>query len=298
MLACFAFGSLERTVPLFHVFFGCMGLVLFLAVMVKVLLFPHEVREDLRNPVLGAIAATFPMSFMVGSTYVEPLSVIAACILWYLGFCLHVTLIVRYTVFEVRRYRRYGRFCLEDVSPAWFVLGIGILTTGIVSPAYHAEILGRFLFWWGILLLVPLLITVTRWKVRLDEPEAIKPMTCIYTAPASMCTGCLLSAFPQPDPGFTVMLYLLQTALYLYALFNFVRCCRLPFYPSYASFTFPFVISAIASRRMADFAVGAGIGTGLGSWVPGLACAEAVIAGCLVMYVLVRYLVFLLDPKE
>lgn len=298
MLACFAFGSLMQGSSLLHILFGCVGLLLFLLVVAKVLLFPKAVEEDLQDPVLGAIAATFPMSFMVGSTYVEAASVIAGCILWYFGFCLHVALIVRYTVHEVRRYRAVGRFCLEDVSPAWFVLGIGILTTGIISPAYHGEILGRFLFWWGILLLIPLLIVVTWWKIRLDEPEIIKPMTCIYTAPASMCIGCFLSAFPHPNPGFATLLYLLQAALYFFALFSFIRCCRLPFYPSYASFTFPFVISAIASQRMAAFALGPGVCTGLGSWVPELACAEAVIAGCLVVYVLVRYLVFLFHDED
>ncbi len=68
-----------------------------------------------------------------------------------------------------------------------------------------------------------------------------------------------------------------------------------PFYPSIASFTFPFIISAIASKQaMACL-------TKMGRPIPGLNYAvliEAVIAVLLMVYVLFGYARFLFFTKQ
>ena len=63
----------------------------------------------------------------------------------------------------------------------------------------------------------------------------------------------------------------------------------MPFFPSYAAFTFPFVISAIGMKMFQAYLVASG------NPLQGLSVlelAETVIAAVLVIYTLVRYLMF------
>ena len=83
--------------------------------------------------------------------------------------------------------------------------------------------------------------------------------------------------------------------LYLVALSALPRCLKLPFSPSYAAFTFPFVISAIGMKMMMAYT------TSVGRPVPGmnvLVLIETAIACILVVYTIIRYAIFLVQAKQ
>lgn len=70
---------------------------------------------------------------------------------------------------------------------------------------------------------------------------------------------------------------------------------KLPFFPSYAAFTFPFVISAIASKQTIACLMN------MGSPIPILqywVLIETIIATMFVIYVLIRFLVDILEVKR
>ena len=80
------------------------------------------------------------------------------------------------------------------------------------------------------------------------------------------------------------------SVLYLFALVKAVEYLRLPFYPSYASFTFPFVISAIAVKQTTAYFMN------MGHPIPALryvVMLETIIATVFVVYTLLRFLQFL-----
>lgn len=69
---------------------------------------------------------------------------------------------------------------------------------------------------------------------------------------------------------------------------------KLPFFPSYASFTFPFVISAIAAKQTGACLMNMGRGIPALQYV---VLIETIIAVVFVVYTLVRFLQFLFVKK-
>ena len=73
--------------------------------------------------------------------------------------------------------------------------------------------------------------------------------------------------------------------VYIFALYKLISYRNLDFYPSFAAFTFPFVISALATK---------GIINTLGlNYLNPILSIQTVIATVLVVYVLYRYVEFL-----
>ena len=74
----------------------CGGIVAFLLVLIlmKLVMFPKMIKEDLKNPILASVAGTFPMALMLLSTYIKPLIGVGAKYIWYFAIGLHIVLIV------------------------------------------------------------------------------------------------------------------------------------------------------------------------------------------------------------
>ena len=70
---------------------------------------------------------------------------------------------------------------------------------------------------------------------------------------------------------------------------------KLPFFPSYAAYTFPFVISAIASKQL--MACSAAMESPMAFLQP-VVLIETIIATCTTLYALVRYLMFLFGGEK
>ena len=85
------------------------------------------------------------------------------------------------------------------------------------------------------------------------------------------------------------------TVIYVIALVKVIGYLKLKFYPSYAAFTFPFVISAIASKQ--TMACVANMGKPL-PFLKYVVLIETVIAVLLVVYTFVRYMRFLFGQKK
>ena len=69
-------------------------------------------------------------------------------------------------------------------------------------------------------------------------------------------------------------------------LYKFISLRNIDLYPSFSTFTFPFVISALATKGMAGM-------IWPNNFMNGIAIIETVIAAALVIYVLIRYIKFL-----
>lgn len=81
-------------------------------------------------------------------------------------------------------------------------------------------------------------------------------------------------------------LLILASALYIMVLVKLPGYLKLPFYPSYAAFTFPFVITAIATKQSMDCLTKMGMAV---AWLSPVVLVETIIAAVLVIYALVRY---------
>lgn len=262
---------------------GIIAALLLVLVLLKLILFPKMVKEDMQNPIMASVAATFPMALMLLSVYSKPLIGQAAFVVWLLAIALHLALIVYFT----------GKFLckpqLPKVFASYFIVYVGIAVAAITAPAYNMLPIGTAAFWFGLVCFVGLMVLITMRYAKLsDVPNPAKPLICIYAAPLSLCIAGYVQSVTPKSKGFLLAMLAVATVLYVFSLVKAISYLKLPFFPSYAAFTFPFVISAIAAKQsMACLAK-------LEAPIPALKVVvliETVIATAFVAYVLVRFLI-------
>ena len=89
-------------------------------------------------------------------------------------------------------------------------------------------------------------------------------------------------------------MFAVASVLYIFSLVQAVKCLQLKFYPSYASFTFPFAISAVAAKQ--TMACCANMGQPL-PWLQTVVLIETIIAVVLVVYTFIRFMGFIFGGK-
>lgn len=222
---------------------SCVCLVLLAA---KIILHFDVCKADFANPLLAAV---FPAAFMA-------LMQIAGCVrmAWYeLGFGMWVIAIAVHLIYIVWYLVRFARgFSFERVFPTWFVLFVGIVMIPATAPNFSAEAVGLYVLWIGLLIFVVCFVLITLRLVKIPLPEAARPTVCIYAAPVNLSLVGYLACSPTPNAVVVGALAIAGQLLMLFACAWLPKLLKLPFYPSFASMTFPFCISAIGLRQALD----------------------------------------------
>ena len=238
-----------------------------------------SVRKDFDNPILASVSATFLMALMQLTTYVAPFAYVPALLVWSVAVLLHAVLIVWFTM------RHLMQFQLKNVYPTYFICYVGIVVASVSSPTYG---LGQFIFWFGFVAYIALLVLVTARYIKYPVEEGARPLFCIYTAPMSLSLAGYLAVEPTPNAAFACALAVLAQVLLVVVLARLPHFLRLKFYPSYAAMTFPFVITATALDRTLTLLANSGVA--FPAVLHLLAYAEVVLACVMVLYVFVRYI--------
>lgn len=247
--------------------------------------------EELKNPIMGSIIGTYCMALMILGGYKWPNADIGKMI-WFVGFILHIILIIYFTKEFVLK------FGIKKVFTSWYIVYVGIVAMNINCADFGMQELGKIVFWFGFTSTLVLLVLVTyRYLIIKDFMPPAIPLFCIYTAPVSLCLAGYMNTFTPPEPSLIYFMLCLSLLIYIIVIINIPRFLMMPFFPSYAAFTFPMVISAVAVKlTTAKF---------LGSSNPALAgitkmifTAQTWIAVALVVYALVRYIMFIVIQEE
>lgn len=185
---------------------------------------------------------------------------------------------------------------MPKVFASYYIVYVGIAVAAITAPAYEKPAMGSAAFWFGFVSLIVLLVLVTYRYLNFKEiPEPARALVCIYAAPTSLCIAGYVQSVTPKSKEFLLGMFAVATILYIFALVKAVSFLKLPFYPSMAAFTFPFVISAIASKQtMACLA-------NMGSPVLALQTVvliETVIAAVLVVYTYARFMMVIFGGKK
>lgn len=271
-------------------FCGILAGLLLILLILKLILFPGMIKEDMKNPIMTSVAATFPMALMLLSTYVKPFIGNAAFVIWILAILLHIVMILYFTVIFIVKLQ------MPKVFASYFIVYVGIAVAAVTAPAFGRPTIGAAAFWFGLISLVVLLILVTYRYINFKEiPEPAKPLICIYAAPASLCIAGYTQSVETKSYGLLIGLMIVAAILYVFSLVKAVTYLKLPFYPSYASFTFPFVISAIAMKQASACLMNMGRPL---SFLSGVVTIETVIAVLFVAYVFIRFMGFLFAGKK
>jgi len=291
MLALGATGNLLASYGnLYKNILGLLSAIIFLFLIIKILAYPQDVYEELNNPVIASVSPTFSMGLMILSTYIKPIQPMIGYILWSIGILIHALLILYFTKKFILS------FDIKKVFPSYFVVYVGIVVGSVTAPAFDSTNIGQILFWFGFISYL-ILLPVVLYRVFTIKaiPEPAVPTITILAAPASLCLAGYMSSFQDKNMAIVFFLTGLSLIMLLSVLVYMPKMLKLKFYPSYAAFTFPLVISAIAIKKTAAFFAS------INNIIPSLNLIvriEELLAIAIVLYVLIKYTIFLFIDNE
>ncbi len=282
MLGMAALGNLlQSTSNILRILCGWLAFGMLVLLVFKLLFCPDQMKTDMKNPILAGISGTFPMGVMLLTVYAKPFIGKAAFVLWIAAIALHIALILYFTVTFLLPLE------LKAVFPVYFIVYVGIVAASVTAPAYGAAAFGTGVFWFGFICFLLLFVLVTVRYLRIPVPEPARSLAVIYTAPLSLLVAGYVQSVTPKSCGFLIAMAAAANLIYLAALVQALRCLKLPFYPSCAAFTFPLVITAIATKQ--TMLCAANMGHPLPALGPA-AAAETIIAAAFVLYVFGRYM--------
>ena len=259
-------------------------------ILLKLVMFPQMIKEDLKNPIMASVAGTFSMALMILSTYVKPFIGQAAFVIWIAAIILHIVLIIWFTAKFIVKLQ------MPKVFASYYIVYVGIAVAAVTAPAYEQTGIGTLTFWFGLITLILLLVLVTYRYVKFKEvPEPARPLICIYAAPMSLCIAGYVQSVTPKSRTFLLAMLAVASVLYLFALVKAIGYLRLKFYPSYAAFTFPFVISAIATKQTMACCMNMGQPM---PWLKPVVLVETIIAVVLVVYTFIRFMGFIFSGNK
>ena len=280
--------SLGKIYTDFKSIFFIIGSILIFMVFLKLVLHFNTFYNELNNLIALSTFGTFSMALMLFSTYLKPLfmplSQTIAFGIWILGIVIHLSIIILFTKNYV-----LNNFDIENVFATWWIVYIGITMAAITAPAFNMSQYGFIFFGIGFILMIPTLILVSyRYLKCTAIDDKNKPFICIYAAILSIIIVGYVNSFTI-DGNFLTVIYIGACIFYIFAIFQAIKLIvieRLQFMPSFSAFTFPFVISAIASGEVYKF-----FGISVLNY---LFYIQSIIALILVIYVSYKYLIFLI----
>lgn len=281
ILSLFALGNLVQGYSReARLVMGGVAFVLYFPYLLKLLILNAKLKEPLENPIAASVLPTFTMATLLLAGYVKPYVPEAGEAVWYAGLVGHAVLILWFSWSFLRG------FVLKKVFPSWFIVYVGIAVASASAPVTGRLDIGRMAFWFSFVTYFCLLPFVCwrLWKVG-QIPDAARPTAVILAAPASLLLAGYMTSFEAKVPAVVWLLLVFSLFFYGAGLFYLLKLCRTAFTPGHAAFTFPLVISAIATKAAAGY-------TGL-AWMPALAHVQTVVAVLVVLWVLAGYLKFL-----
>ena len=281
-LASLSLGNLLQNIhPSLRFLFGAIGIIFLILILLKVVLYPQLIKDDFKNPVIASSSGTFSMSLMILSTYLMPFMPGISYTIWIMGIVLHILLIIYFTYHFI-----VHNFDISNVYPSYWIVYVGITMAAITANVHginDADFIFFIIGFVGMLVSTPLVLY--REFVYDKIPEMNRPLTCIFTALFSILIVGYVNSADIISNEFLTALYTIASIFYIFAIYKLIRNIKIRFYPSFAAFTFPFVISALATKGV--------LGTlkiGLLNYVLAL---QTVIARVLVVYVFIKYIKFL-----
>ena len=269
---------------------GIISLILGLLLIFKAILYPSIMKEDMQNPIMAGVSATFPMAIMLLSTYIEPLIGQNAIFIWYFGILLHIILIAYFTI------KFIFNFDIKKVFTPYFIVYVGLAVSSVSAPIFEKTTIGTLSFWFAFIMCMILLIIVTyRYTKYKEIPNPAKPLFCIYAAPVSLCLAGYIQSVQTKSLLMMGFLAVLSFIIYIMVILKLPEYLKMQFFPSYSAFTFPFVISAIAMKMTTAYLTKLGYNIVLLKYIVLL---QTIIATLLVIYTLYRFILFLIPERE
>lgn len=288
---CLALGNLLDL----RLIFGVLVSLFIILLLSKIILFFPNFKKELQNPINTSILGTFNLALMLFSVYLEPLIGEFSLYLWYFAIILHIILFIYFFIIFLAKLK------VSEFHASYFIILIGLAVVSLTSSFYRAYALGKIFFWFSLIIyLIFIIPTFYRYLKFPQMPTLLKPLFCILIAPPNLCLTVYLQTIEPKLTGLIIFLTVLSLLFYILVLFRLPKLVfQKEFYPSYASFTFPFVISATATKELANYLANSNIPYLFWEY---LSTFQTILATSLIIYTLIRYfqsmIQFLLNKRK
>ncbi|MCL2537068.1 MAG: TDT family transporter [Coriobacteriia bacterium] len=271
--------------------FGGIALLALILLALRLCFDLEGAKQDLTSPVALTMMPAATMAALLLTIYLAPIAPVVALVLYAIAAVVQVGIIIVF----VRRH--VLNFALPQVYASWFVATVGIQAVAIASPYMNQPVItviGHVAFWLGFAAyFVVLVLVAARYLKHREIPEKYRPTIMVFSAPMGICIVGYLSAFPQASPTLLTFMLIVLFFSYLVALAALPGLARLPFYPTHAALGFPMVVSATAFKMsLAFFSKQGTTGFFAEFFLPVLAYFAEILALIVVLYVLLRYLLY------
>lgn len=287
-------------------FGAALGSLFLCLLILKVLVCPTGIWQDLRDPVVGASLPGASMALMVIANSIGQFYPDFGIDLWIFAIGLHLLLMVLFVA------RQAPVFGLDCVNPGWFVPFVGVITACVAYPkslyfglealqqGFETDMdiylrLATALLWWGLAcyaILLPWIMYRLIWGAHLT-PVAM-PSVAVLAAPGSLALAGYLTISPHPSPLIVSLLFGIASLMTVSVYTSFIKLLRLPFTPGFSAFTFPLVISATALFKLSHWIKSLGMQDSYVNAIQTYAKFELAIAFLIVCYVSYKYTQYLL----
>lgn len=244
-LGLIGLGTLLQTYGIgFLYLFGAVSILFLMTVIIKLFIpgeWCHIFSDDIS---MGTFAGTSMAMMLVMGQVKSVWNWSWTVVIWTVAIILHFYIIIVFSRKIITEKPGWNA-----VRGCWMLVYVGIAAAAISAPAFSAETIGRILLipaGAAAVILLPLVYRADRKATRM--PPAQRPFFCITAAPVSIWLVGWIRCAPEPTPILATGLILVEQIFYLPALIRCIRRIKDPFVPSFASFTFPFVISASAAK--------------------------------------------------
>ena len=146
----------------------------------------------------------------------------------------------------------FRNFQIEKIYACFFVLYVGINNGAITSNDLNQKEFGHIIFLFGLvsfIFLFPLIFY--RYLFYNNIPENNKPLILVFNAGAHITLEGYINSSEVINKH-VIYFYIICFFIYLFCLYKVYEYRNIKFYPSFSSFTFPFVVSAKATKGIYD----------------------------------------------
>jgi len=215
--------------------FSLLSLIIIILLTIKFFLYNDKLKEEMKNPVLATVLATYPMSIMLLSSFFKKYIGLYSLPTWIIGICLDIC-VVSYATYNFIIKDKH----IKNIYPTWFITFVGPAVVTVTAISYNIEILGKLFFYFSFinyLILIPFVLY--RVYVYKHYKDGDFPTITVFSAPG----GLLLASYMIGITNKNSILFFTFVLIQLPFLLN------RKFYPSFSAFTFPLVICAIAFQK-------------------------------------------------
>ena len=271
---------------------GLFATLILVILVLKLILWPKSLEAALQQLPIAGVLNTFPMGLILLSAYLKPYIGQGAVVFWALGVGLNVGMMLFFTVKHLLPFRT------EKVLANYFVTYVGIVCASVTAAAFQVSGIGKIAFLFGLIAYgISFLLVTYRYAIKRVSQEPLKPLAVIYAAPANLLVVGYLSLGLQWSKLLVITLWGIGLLTTLFAYYQLILQRKLPFYPSFSAYTFPLVIGAIASLRVAKAQMEIGA-FDLSRMARLIGEFQGAIAVLLVLRVTYLYIVFFVSRKK